>query len=70
MSIQEFFNTCPDSFTPEGYCLFRWSQKGCGFGELAFYENDGKLMIMNEGMSKEWIKAFVCKAIDDATLEG
>jgi len=45
-----------------------WSEKGRGFGEYAFFERDGKMMIDNECDSKESVKRVLCALIDDCVL--
>lgn len=46
-----------------------WGCWGVGFGQFYFHEKDGKLIIDNENMSKEFIKAALCAMVDAADLE-
>lgn len=68
MSLQESFEKFEDSCGPAQPCYFQWSAKGIGFGELYFYEKDGKIYCDNELMGKEFIKRMLCKMVDDCEL--
>jgi len=53
---------------------FRWSQPGCGFGELYVSVDDcGIIRVDNECMSREWVRAalhaFADYVADTAILE-
>ena len=53
---------------------FRWSQPGCGFGELYISVDDcGRIHVDNECMSREWVRAalhaFADYIADTAILE-
>jgi len=60
------FDKIEDSCFPEEYVLFSWTKKGVGFGQLAFYEEDGVLKCDNECMSKERVKEILCSMVDAA----
>ncbi len=51
-------------------CRFSFSEEGFGFGEFYFYydEND-KLILDSEHMSKERIKKYLCVLVDEAKME-
>lgn len=46
----------------------QWNEKGTGFGEIVFYEKDGKIHCDNEMMSKDFIRYILLKLVDDAVL--
>lgn len=50
-----------------------WGVKNIGWGEFYFQptaiDGDGKIYCSNEMMSKEFIKAILCKMVDDCILE-
>lgn len=39
-----------------------------GFGQLYFYEKDGKIYCDNELLSKDTIKKILCDLVDQSTL--
>lgn len=57
-----------DTCKPEVSFTLWWSGRYVGFGEFRFFYRDGELMIDNECMDKDFIKAMLCKMVDDATL--
>jgi hypothetical protein len=70
MSLKEFFDSFEDSCEPGGTAHFRWSAKGCGFGEMYFYldKSDGYVHCDNELMGREFLKEMLCKMVDNCVL--
>jgi hypothetical protein len=69
--MQEWFDGMEDRCGPAvegGAIALAWSAKGIGFGQVVFYEQNGKLMCDNELMSKEFIKRMLCKMVDDCEM--
>lgn len=46
-----------------------WSSVGVGFGSFYFRHVDGKTIIHNECMSKDFIKQVLCALVDSAELD-
>lgn len=46
-----------------------WTAKNKGFGQLFFYEKDGKIYCANEGVSKDFIKKIMTDLVDECMLE-
>lgn len=67
-NLRKGFENIEDSCTLSGASvLFEWSAKGCGFGQLYFYQaEDGKLHCDSETMGKEFVKRMLCQMVDDA----
>ena len=73
----KLFNKSPDD--PEDYSritsatflsnhlTINW--EGPGYGTIAFYKKDGKLICDSETMSKDFIKKVLNKIVDDCELE-
>lgn len=51
-----------------GSIEINWSVRECGFGQCVIQAKDGVMQMSTEMLSKEAIKAIVCKAIDDAVI--
>jgi hypothetical protein len=49
--------------------LIQWGVDGCGWGEITFYYEDGKLKVDNECMSKDFLKKILCALVDKAELK-
>lgn len=47
-----------------------WTTKSAGFGHTTFYNKKGKLYCDNETMSKDFVKAVMCKLVDEAVFGG
>jgi hypothetical protein len=61
-------HTCID-YVREDLIIFKWSEKGRGFGEYAFLKGkDGKWSIDNECDGRECIKKVICRLIDRLPL--
>jgi hypothetical protein len=48
--------------------VINWSEKGRGFGEYVFWQQNGKIFCDNEFDSKKTIKRILCKMVDQAEL--
>jgi len=71
MSLQDFFDKCPDSVVLCDGFTIQWSQPGIGFGSFYFQvKEDGTILIDNEAMSREFIKKILNKLVDEAKLIG
>lgn len=46
--------------------IINWSEKGRGFGEYVFYQENGKIYCLNECDSKETVKRILCQMVDQA----
>lgn len=46
--------------------IIQWAEKGRGFGEYVFYQEDGKLYCKNECDSKETVKRIMTHMVDQA----
>jgi hypothetical protein len=76
--VQKFFDRCEDSaeitfVRGEGEehrpcIIIGWSEKGRGFGEYTFFEEDGKWKIDNEADSREAIKRVLGRLVDSLPL--
>lgn len=51
-----------------GSMVINWGVRDCGFGQCVIQAKDGVMQMSTEMLSKEAIKAIVCKAIDDAVI--
>lgn len=60
--------TVTESWIRGGALCVAWSTVSAGFGEINIFVKDDKLMIENEGMSKDFIKQVLCKLVDSAEL--
>lgn len=69
MSVQTFLNNVDNVIEISKRFTVYWSKTGVGFGQLDFYNKDDKIHISNECMDKRFIKAILCKMVDDAVLE-
>jgi len=49
--------------------IIRWSEKGRGFGEYAFWQRNGKIYCDNEEDSRETVKRILCRMVDQAIFE-
>ncbi len=49
--------------------VLSWQMKGIGFGQLTFYEKDGKLHCDSERMSKKFIKHILSNMVDEAIVK-
>lgn len=47
-----------------------WTTKSAGFGHTSFFTKRGKLYCDNETMSKDFVKAVMCKLVDEAFFGG
>lgn len=45
-----------------------WTTESAGFGHTTFYNKKGKLYCDNETMSKDFVKAVMCKFVDEAVF--
>lgn len=52
------------SFLHSTHLYFDWSWTACGFGQLSFDLQDGKITCANEGMSKESVKKLMHSYVD------
>lgn len=59
-----------DEFKPRLYfpISIQWSEKGRGFGEYTFWQEDGKIYCDNESDSRESVKKVLCQMVDQAIL--
>ena len=46
-----------------------WQTKSAGFGHATFYLKKGKLHCSNECMGREFLKAIMCRLVEEAILE-
>ena len=69
MNIKAMFDSVPNSVTLHEMIRFNWSQAGRGWGELGFYMHEGKLMCMNECMSKDTVKGILNMLVDLSELD-
>jgi hypothetical protein len=46
-----------------------WSEKGRGFGEYTFWQENGKIHCANECDSRESVKRVLCNMVDQAVFE-
>ena len=70
MSIRDFFKLCEDDVELYNNFEVHWSKTDVGFGSFQFYtDEDGKLYINNECMSRRFIKQILCDLVDSAELE-
>jgi hypothetical protein len=60
------FELKPDLYRPIEIC---WSEKGRGFGQYTFWQEDGKIYCQNECDSKASIKRVLCRMVDNAIFE-
>ena len=63
-AIKEMFEYLDDEVTLYEPIVINWSVKKVGFGEIRFWEKDGKIICDNEGMSKEFIKKILNSLVD------
>lgn len=69
MSIQRFFDQCPDSVELCNGFQLNWSRAGTGFGQLYFYVDGDTIKCSNECMGKEFIKKVLCDMVDQCQLQ-
>ena len=67
--IRRVLNAVPSSITLHKPIYFDWSLPGLGWGQLRFYEENGKLMCANECMKKETVKKILDQLVDMSELE-
>ena len=69
--VQQVLDSMDTRCTPATDITFVWSEEGIGFGEFTFYQTaeDDKIHCSNETMSKEWIKATLCRMVDECVLD-
>lgn len=49
--------------------LLSWGAKGIGFGEVSIhFKKDGSIVIDDETMGREFVKAALCAVVDKAQL--
>ena len=46
--------------------VIKWIEKGRGFGEYVFWQENGKIYCQNECDSKETVKRILCHMVDQA----
>lgn len=46
-----------------------WYRNGIGFGQIYFYEKNGKLHCESEGMGKQFVKEVLAQMVDDTILD-
>ena len=51
-----------------GSMVINWGVREKGFGQCIIQAKDGVMQMSTELLSKEAIKAIVCKAIDDSVI--
>jgi hypothetical protein len=69
MSIQAMFDSLNNGVSLHARVGLDWSMTGFGFGQLYFYEKDGKIFCSNENMGKETIKKILNIMVDQCELE-
>ena len=68
--VKRFLDDCPEGegLEPGEKLSVRWSRPGVGFGGFYIFEEDGKVMIESESMSKKFIKEVLCSMVDKAEV--
>lgn len=68
--IKEMQKTWGEAFNKASFSpiLISWSVEGVGFGEYAFWQEDGKIYCDNECMSRESVKKVLCMMVDQAVF--
>lgn len=51
-----------------GFTIY-WTRQNIGFGQISFYEVDGKLKCDSEGMGQEFVKQILCDLVDHSEIE-
>lgn len=69
MGLQKYFDQFEDGVALHDRFGLDWSLKGCGFGQLYFYEKDGKIYCQNECMSREAVRHIMNTLVDQCVLE-
>lgn len=64
---QMLYNGC--NYANKPIVIFQWSEKGRGFGEYTFYEENGKLYCDNECDSKEQVMAVLLNFVNQAIFK-
>lgn len=65
MSEEEYAGT---RAAPEAPFVIRWGTPGVGFGEFRFWHDNMRVLMTSERMSKDFVKAVLCKMVDDAEI--
>jgi hypothetical protein len=56
--------------TGDNFFIIAWETVSAGFGELTFYQKEGKLQVDNEGMTARFCKEVLAKLVDQTMPQG
>lgn len=68
MKKYELYSVAISTDYKEGDIDISW-QADYGFGHIAFEKDGDKTICHNESMSKDFVKAVLCKLVDDSVFD-